>query len=777
VGGKVLYDYPLPDCKLSELQFTLQARSAESMEPVFRPAEAKKEEGGGQLVYRQTWTEKGPGGEALFACTPPDPQIQALTGRQGENGPHYFYARIRPELKIEADQPFSERAVFLLDTSLSEHHARFDVSMNLLRQILERDPDIKQFNILTFNVGAAWVEPKGWLPNTPEGRNQALAKLDGIVLEGATDLSCALDKLVQPGFDVPTGAPLNVFLLSDGQITWGESEVGPLVSRFDGRCPFPTRFHCYRTGIGADNLELFEALTRRGGGIFNCYTKDQIEAAARAHRHQCFQVERVSIVDGPAASDLLIAGRKAAIYPGGEMIVAARVNGTGRTRIVLEGNFLGKRLVQEYPVEVSGGSELAARGWGELAVASLLALNDPKLEPLVTAYCQQFGVGSRVASFLVLENENDYKRLDLEAERGKTLAGDLGAFLNEAWQRLGKTTSPREAWERFLASIGPHLRLDEVHVKRLLVLLRDADWAFPETATAGALLSKSDVPPGYLSAREADRRNVQTYLAEARRRLDAKDPDGAVRVLSSIIEEYPGRGDALRLVGYRLLDLQQAGQATRLFHQVQRSRPFEPHSHRDLAHSLEASGRYGLAALQYEVVLAGTWHNRFRDSLKQVAREEYTHMLREALQRQAVSAPLASYFRERLHHLDPTPQASDLRVTISWNTDATDVDLWVIEPGNFKVFYGQSRSPAGGQLSQDQTQGYGPERYQIGKARPGVYLVKVHYFRANPNLLGGETHVNVVITRHAGTPQEATERHTVILKKQGEEAEVARVEF
>jgi hypothetical protein len=44
-------------------------------------------------------------------------------------------------------------------------------------------------------------------------------------------------------------------------------------------------------------------------------------------------------------------------------------------------------------------------------------------------------------------------------------------------------------------------------------------------------------------------------------------------------------------------------------------------------------------------------------------------------------------------------------------------------------------------------------------------------------LLGGETHVNVVITRFAGTSQETVERHTVILKQQGEEVEVARVQF
>ena len=118
-----------------------------------------------------------------------------------------------------------------------------------------------------------------------------------------------------------------------------------------------------------------------------------------------------------------------------------------------------------------------------------------------------------------------------------------------------------------------------------------------------------------------------------------------------------------------------------------------------------------------------------------------------------------------------------IRNSVSWNTDATDVDLWIIEPDGDKCFYQHNRTAAGGELSQDQTQGYGPERYQIGKARSGEYKVVVHYFRPNANLLAGETHVQVVVTRHAGTPQETTERHTVLLRKHNEQVEVCRVKF
>jgi hypothetical protein len=781
IQDQVVYRFPRPDCPLSELQFTLSASTADYKEATLAPKGAIQQAGAGRLTFTQSWKDQGPGGEEVFAFTPASPAVQAISGRQGENGPVYLFTRIRPELKVEKAAPFAQHAVFLLDTSLSEHPGRFAVNVMLLKKILESDPDIQHFNILTFNVGSALVEPKGWIENTAEGREKALAKLNGLVLEGATDLSAALNRLAQSLQGSGLKAPVNLFLLSDGQITWGDSEVGPLVSRFEQQCPCPFRFHCYRTGLSAENVELYEALTRRGGGVFNCFTEEDLKAAALAHRNQCLQIDSIRLSGGPAASDVLVAGRQAAVFPGGELIVAGKVGKAGRTSVVVEGTFLGQKWAQKYPVEITGYSELAPRAWGELAVASLLALNDPKLDGLATAYCQQFGIGSRLASFLVLENDADYKRFNLEEERGKTLSGDLGKFLDDTWHTLGQVLPARAAWTQFLGKIEPRVHLlngaNSEGVKKLLALLTDGDYELPESRIEGKLLHIADVPPEYLARREANLREATVYLAEARRRSEVGDAGGAVSVLSSIIEQYPTRSDALRLVGYRLLDLQQSVEAACLFEQVVHQRPFEPHSYRDLARGLEECGKYGLAALQYEIILAGTWHNRFHESLKVVAREEYAHMMREAIARKAVGPELANLFGDRLEQMDPRQLQSDLRVTISWNTDATDVDLWVIEPDNTKCYYQNRTTPSGGQLTEDMTQGYGPERYEIKKARKGVYRVIVHYFRPNPNLLAGETHVNVVVTRNAGTPQEVIERRTVILKRQNEEVRVCEIEF
>ena len=808
VNEHALYRFPLPNRKLSELQFTLQANQSDFTEAVFLPKEAKKDIGGGRVVYSHTWHDAEVKGEVVFAGLSARTQIQVISGRQGDNGSSYLYARVRPQLKTETTRPFADHAVFLLDTSLSEHPDRFAVSMKLWQQVLQLDPGIKKFNILAFNVGTSWIEPKGWLDNTPEGRAKALARLDGIVLEGATDLSAALAQLTTRGAGRTSATPLaglanqkplEIFMLSDGQITWGNRDTNSLVANFESKCPYSARFHCYTIGLGAENIELFQALTRKGGGIYPCYSEAYLPHAARAHRSHCLLVERVSFKGGPEISDVLVAGRQAAVYPGGDLVVAARANLTpqppslkgkgelGRTKLVVEGTFLGERVVNEYPVEIGATSDLAARGWGELAVSSLLALNDPKLDSLVTAYCQQFGIGSRMASFLVLENPNDYKRLNLEEERGKVVPGsDLEKYLDDAWRSLARVIKPKQAFEQLLQYVGARLNpagiTSEDHVRKLLTLLTDADFEVPEAVTIEGLIHKKDVSPAYLTARQANPLNVQSYLEEAKRRSNGKDAAGAVRVLSSVVEAYPTRADALRLVGYRLLDMQQPDHAVRLFQQVEENRPFEPHSYRDLARSLEESGRYGFAALQYEIVLAGNWHNRFRDSLKEVAREEYAHMMQEALSEYRnpkseirISKALAEYFGERLESMAGVRQQADLRVTISWNTDNTDVDLWVLEPDGTKCFYSNQKTSSGGQLSQDQTQGYGPERYQVEKALPGVYTIIVHYYRADANLLAGETHVNVLVTKHAGTPDETVERHTVLLKQANEQVEVCKV--
>ncbi len=101
----------------------------------------------------------------------------------------------------------------------------------------------------------------------------------------------------------------------------------------------------------------------------------------------------------------------------------------------------------------------------------------------------------------------------------------------------------------------------------------------------------------------------------------------------------------------------------------------------------------------------------------------------------------------------------DLRVVIEWQSEATDVDLWVDEPTGERAIYHNPRTAIGGRLSNDMTQGFGPEEYLLRRAPDGTYQVRANVFasdRLNPN--GGQR-VTARIIRDWGR---ATEREEVV---------------
>ncbi len=78
----------------------------------------------------------------------------------------------------------------------------------------------------------------------------------------------------------------------------------------------------------------------------------------------------------------------------------------------------------------------------------------------------------------------------------------------------------------------------------------------------------------------------------------------------------------------------------------------------------------------------------------------------------------------------------DLRVTLEWFVDATDMDLWVDEPTGERAIYSNPRTAIGGRLSFDMRRGYGPEEYLLRHAPGGGYVIRANTFatdRLNPN--------------------------------------------
>ncbi len=106
---------------------------------------------------------------------------------------------------------------------------------------------------------------------------------------------------------------------------------------------------------------------------------------------------------------------------------------------------------------------------------------------------------------------------------------------------------------------------------------------------------------------------------------------------------------------------------------------------------------------------------------------------------------------------------ADLLVTIAWNTDGTDVDLHVTEPGGEECYYGHTRTKTGGWISRDVTAGLGPEMYVLPQAPNGTYHVRAHYFAGDANRTSARTKVYAAIYEGWGTAEERLSRKAVSL--------------
>lgn len=76
-------------------------------------------------------------------------------------------------------------------------------------------------------------------------------------------------------------------------------------------------------------------------------------------------------------------------------------------------------------------------------------------------------------------------------------------------------------------------------------------------------------------------------------------------------------------------------------------------------------------------------------------------------------------------------KTGDIQISVSWNVD-NDVDLHVVDPNGFEIYYGAQLSPEGGELDLDSNpdcsiDGVDNENvlWPIGKAPSGMYTVRV----------------------------------------------------
>lgn len=742
VGDGLRYQHPLPaDGELGEIDVRISVREASLAIASIRGKQVAPERQGGwssvDLSYR-------PGEQDAIEIdlTPPDADSQTLVeSNPGGLGGAAFFTRVRPELPRRELSTPTDRALFVVDTSLSCDGPYRGLSGDLIRAVLERDPTIREYAVMLFDLRPRWLHAASWRTNDAAARGETLAELERVYLEGATSFDAVLDEIDQQrDWLMMPAHPPTAFLISDGEITWGQERIPELLRRATTAAPL--RWITYELGTVAANRSLFDGLSALGEGrTVSVLAADQIDAAATAHRIAPAILKDVRVL-GAHTTDLVVAGEPRLLFAGQDLRIAGRVDQASGATLEVEVLCDGTPSVTRVPLDQAGDSPLAGRAFAELYANRLLALDDERLHRMVVALSQRFSLANQAASLLILDSDADWQRFALEDERVdladlETLRAQEEDQRLERLQGIALDDVPADG-RALVASLERLPIPDALRLPATPLLDR------PLTGGDARIVAEVD----YRRARAGHEMDFEPYRAVAEARALAGDTLGALRAWSTLVETRPGDTEAGRLVGYASLALGQFGPASELFERIRLRRPFEPQAYLEEALALEAAGRLGAAARRFEIVLARTFP-RHQHEARVVAARHYARLLR-GVARDIPDAPIEDIAR-RITVLAPIAEVpafspEDLQLTLHWSSDSVDIDLWVIEPEGESCSYQHRETAAGGRLLWDITDGYGPELYHRPAGR-GTFEVVAHFYGNNSQRWSVPTGALVVADR------------------------------
>jgi Ca-activated chloride channel homolog len=253
------------------------------------------------------------------------------------------------------------------------------------------------------------------------------------------------------------------------------------------------------------------------------------------------------------------------------------------------------------------------------------------------------------------------------------------------------------------------------------------------------------------------------------------------RILSNLAEMRVEDAALLRVFAWRLRQAEELSFAAVVLRRVAKLRPEDPQSLRDLALVLADHGQSTGSPKHLEEAMQllldcalGQWQ-RHGETISIFALEELNALVASIERKEwkpDTKPKIPDYDKRLRDNLD-----TDIRIVMSWDADATDIDLHVLEPGGEEAFYANNRTGQGGLVSNDITDGYGPEEYLMRIAPPGEYTLKTNYFASHQQTVVGPATITATVFTNWGRPNEKRETITIRLDSPKEEIEIGKVKF
>jgi Flp pilus assembly protein TadD len=299
----------------------------------------------------------------------------------------------------------------------------------------------------------------------------------------------------------------------------------------------------------------------------------------------------------------------------------------------------------------------------------------------------------------------------------------------------------------------------------------------PRLELVRALMASSDLKAAHQEAeawREHDAYNLLVVRLLGDIENELGDKARARRTYSAIVELLPRDAEARRALS---TVLKQAGDMEGARTQLLSALAMEKSDPRIVFELGDVEQRLGMeesARARFESTRdAADATEALRYPARQRLAQIHGHALREARARgdQQEAQRLSELIRALAIR---GGNENDIKVYLSWDSDRTDVDLWVTTPSGDKVFYGNRNGSGGEALFDDVTTGYGPESFTAPRAQAGDYLVQVNYFGSGGGALK-DARGEVMVVLNEGRPSEVRQVFPYRLFEPNDVVTVARI--
>jgi len=345
--------------------------------------------------------------------------------------------------------------VFVLDVSGSmDFDNKLDISRNSLGAFVKALGADDRFDVVCFNVGVQALFSR-LSPGDEPSKAAALEHIARREARGATVLRPAVEtayKYADPA------RSLNVVILSDGLTE--QEERSRIVQLIKTR-PASSRVFCI--GIGNDvNRGLLEQLADESGGIASFISRgDDFTRQAQAFRRKLLRpvAENLKIEFGGLEFHDVEPRRLPNLYHGTPVRVYGRYKGSGNATIAITTHVAGKvttRTVEvPFPAEDLGNPQIE-RMWASKRVDRLLKEADAEgqrsgVVDEIVRLGERYSIASEYTSFIVLENDAEYRRWKIDRRNALRLARDrqaqeqLAAQLDAIRQKAHTDLGPEAA--------------------------------------------------------------------------------------------------------------------------------------------------------------------------------------------------------------------------------------------------------------------------------------------------------------------------------------------